>query len=76
MSRLGAAYMMIEEDINKDIFTDQINLLFEKEGELEFLSKKSKEIGRPTAAEEMAEVLMSQQGKNKFENPSSDEEEL
>lgn len=77
ISRLGAAYMMIEEDINEEIFIDQINLLFKKEGELEFLSKKSKEMGKPEAAREMAEVLIRRQiSKNKAENLTSNEEKL
>jgi UDP-N-acetylglucosamine--N-acetylmuramyl-(pentapeptide) pyrophosphoryl-undecaprenol N-acetylglucosamine transferase len=76
MSRLGAAYMMIEEDINKDIFVDQINLLFEKEGELDFLSKKSKEVGRPQAAKEMAEVIIGEnKDESQFEEIIPDQEE-
>jgi len=58
MMRQGAAYSLEERELNKDLLMSQLELIFEKEGEIEFLSKKSKEFGRTDAAKEMAGVIV------------------
>jgi len=58
MMRQGAAYSLEESETSKDLLLSQLELIFEKEGEIEFLARKSKEFGKIDAAKEMADVMV------------------
>lgn len=65
ISRFGAAYSLLETDLSSEVFVDQINIMFEKPGELDFMAKKSREFGKKNAADLMAEVIIDFVNENK-----------
>ena len=59
MVDVGAAKMILNKDLTAEILSAQIDELLENRDELKKMSAASLKLGRPQAAEEIADLILS-----------------